>query len=248
MTMYRQILNIFLQLKLSDTGQVGSFDMKETIENTEQIKNSDYHSSFINYVAGNCYYNGKLSNNEKLEPKEKICSDNIDNLAMSTATISKPLYLFHGFEPGINYNDGSWNINQEIIFGFHLSKTPAIWVAERFTNHFSWYIEKVWQKKIQSMPKCYDIGYFNACKTLFLQKYLFCIYDEPNKWHHISTDIRCPAEFLSNVDEHRKHRFLINEEFEYLTHKNEKFVLVDIVYKFGFWTPFLKKIYIMKRI
>ena len=163
--------------------------------------------------------------------------------------IIRPLYLFHGFEAGIKYNDDKWKINDVVTLNFHISKTPAFWIAQRFADHFSWYINaKLFNKSIVYMPKCYDIGFLNSFITIFMQKYLFCIYQEEDKWHHVSTDIRCPNDVYQLANSNVKTFLKMNEENEYLSHKDEKFKLIDVVYKFQFGLPFVNKFYIMKRI
>ncbi|XWV24985.1 putative ORFan [Tupanvirus deep ocean] len=248
--MYRTILENFLSFSIDCIYKNSVFDMTESVEKTDNAlkEHPEYNSSFLGYTSGNCYYNGKLSVGDKLNTEEKTHTENINKLVMQTKPIDKPLYLFHGFEAGVKYDDTKWMIGDDITFNLHLSKTPAFWVASRFSNHFGWYLEKIKRNVMTTIPKCYDIGYFNAIKTLFYQKYLFCVYNESGKWHHISTDNRCPKDLMIKANEKTKRKLLLNEEFEYLSHTGEKFKLVDIVYKFNLFLPFVSKYYVMVRI
>lgn len=250
--MYRNILNTYLEYNIFNfgTNSVSTFNMSESTEKTNKTieKYPIFCQTLRNYIVGNCYYNGKISHNLALTEEEKQETNNLDKLIMETEPITKPLYLFHGFEAGLKYNDNKWKIGEEMNFSFHLSKTPAFWIARGFSDHFSWYFGKKQFGNITNIPLCYDIGYISATKTLFMQKILFCIYEEPNKWKHVSTNIRCPKDMLKNLDNKSKLQFLLREEFEYLSHKNEKFVLVDVVYKYQFSLPFVYKFYIVKRI
>ncbi|XWV26233.1 putative orfan [Tupanvirus soda lake] len=248
--MYRALLEKFLLYDIKNINNVSVFDMSESVNVTDETLNKypQYYSSFLGYTSGNCYYNGKLSVGDDLNAEEKNHTENINNLVLKTKPINKPLYLFHGFEPGIKYNDNEWTLGNIITFNFHLSKTPAFWVASRFSNHFGWYLDKIKRNVITTIPKCYDIGYFNAIKTLFYEKYLFCVYNDSGKWHHISTDNRCPKDLLAGASEKTKQQLLLNEEFEYLSHTGEKFKLVDIVHKFNFGIPFVRKFYVMERV
>lgn len=243
--MYRYILKKSISNNLQNFHDGKMFDMVESIEKTSRVldKYPQYYKTLIGYISGNCYYNGKISNDIALSEEEDSTTKDLDRLVMMTEPISKPLYLFHGFEMGMNYNDKQWKIGESIVFNFHLSKTVAFWVAMRFSNHFYHYWDFKKRKLFDSIPACYNIGYWSAIRTIFIQKYLFCIYEEENKWKHISTDIRCPIDILKISPS-----LIINEEFEYLSHKNEKFLLVDIVNKFSITLPFIKKFYIIKRI
>lgn len=211
------------------------------IKNTQCIDYPALHKSFNQYVAGNCWYNGKLSYRMCLTNQEKQDSDNIDSLVQMTKPINGPLYLFHGFEPGSLYKDDEWQIGDKIIFPFHLSKTLAHWIAAKFTNHWQWYLNQRNSSNPSTLPSCYCIGIWNAFKTLFIRKYLFCVYEGQSK--HISTDARCPRELVSKIP-----RLIMNEEFEFLSHKNESFELIDVVYKFRPILPFISKYYIIVRI
>lgn len=113
------------------------FDLQNVRDNTESISNPEYQTSLIKYISGNCFYNGLLSRNQKLTDIDQKNSDNIDKLTKATPFIKHSLSLFHGFEPGILYNDNTWRKNQVITFPFHLSKTPAYFVAHRFSNHWT---------------------------------------------------------------------------------------------------------------
>lgn len=268
---YRSKLDKLLGITILNFKQYPEFDMTESIAKTKASlqKNPDYRKAMIGYMSGNCYYNSKLSHGEPLTDAEKNNTNLLDKLVLQTEPISKPLYLFHGFEPGIKYNDNQWQIGTNTTFNFHLSKTPAHWVASRFSNHFSWYLNTKqnishqhclideyfpWylgeqqNDTFHQIPPCYNIGFYNAIKTIFLQKYLFCVYPEENKWSHLSTDVRCPPEFYDKASIQEKQVLLLNEEFEFLSHKNEEFKLMDVVYKFDFKLPFVRKFYVMERI
>lgn len=65
----------------------------------------EYAKSFLNYTTGNCYYNGKISNGALLGEFENQETGNLDNLVFKTKLVGTSLYLFHGFEAGIKYND-----------------------------------------------------------------------------------------------------------------------------------------------
>jgi len=244
--MFRKLLDKYLSFNIFNFTDSQSFDMEESIEKTNKTleKYPHYNRTLINYISGNCYYNGKISHNYEVNENDLKESSDLDDLILKTQPMSKSLHLFHGFEPGIRYDDNNWKMGHKIVIPFHLSKTPAFWVAERFTNHWNWLLEKKKLGLFKSIPACYNMGLLNAFKTLFFRKYLFCIYDQSEgSWHHVSTDIRCPQDLL------KYNKMLINnEEFEYLSHKNEKFVLVDIIYKYNFWFPFINKFYVLRRI
>jgi len=243
------MLDKFLSFNFDNYADNKEFDMDESIKKTLDTtkKFPDLYGSLVSYISGNCYYNGKLSHQHELSDKEVGETKNLNDLISKTEPISKPLHLFHGFEVGIKYDDHKWKIGNKIIFNFHLSKTPAYWVASRFGDHFSWYIHKIKSGLFTSIPACYNIGYIAAIKTIFFQKYLFCIYKEINKWKHVSTDIRCPNDLLVIANTNARKILLMNEEFEYLSHTKEIFILADIVYKFSLVPPFVRKFYIMER-
>ena len=247
--MFRKLLDLFLSYNVSNFNDE-IFDMTESIENTDQVLNNNnhYHKALTSYIAGDCYYNGKLSHNLQLTDEEQIAADNLDALVLQTKPLSKPINLFHGFEAGLRYGDDKWRIGDQISFPFHLSKTPAYWVAQRFTNHFSWYMESLQRDLVDYRPACYNIGYYEAAKTLFFRKYLFCIYEEADKWQHVSSDMRCPRDMLNRADASTKVSLMLNEEFEYLSHRGEKFILVDVIYKIKFTLPFVRKFYVVRRI
>lgn len=266
---YRHMLDRLLKINITNFDKCPEFDLTESITatNISLEKNPKCYRPLIEYIAGNCQYNAKISHNEPISDTEQIKTNLLDELILATKPVAKPLYLFHGFEPGIKYDDHKWQIGSNIKFNFHLSKTPAIWVASRFTNHFNcymntnsfqhlfifnypyieypqWYIHE----KTNTDHFSYKLNFYDAFASIFIQKYLFCVYSEANRWHHVSTDIRCPAELLNIASYKKQQSLLANEEFEYLSHKNEEFKLVDIVYKFSFSLPLVRKFYVMERI
>lgn len=229
--MYQKLLSEQLSYNLLNYQECDMFDISESTNDTNTIL--DIFGSphcLTNYIAGNCYFNGKLSHHMTLTTKDQTEINNLDNLIHRTKPIYKKLTLFHGFEIGINYDDKNWKLNKVINFNFFLSKTPAFWVAKRFTNHFFCWLNLKTKIGSDDLPKCYYINWFDALKTLFVRKYLFCIYD--GSFKHVSSDMKYPKNL---------------EEFVYLSHRNEKFILVDIVYKYNFWFPFINKFYILVR-
>lgn len=217
----------------------------KSVENTSSTLDNNPHlyRSMVTYNSGCCYYNGKISHGQQLSDDDKTETENIDKLSSLIAPLRQPLYLFHGFEPGLKYNDDEWVIGERVKIPFHLSKTPVYYVAKGFSMHFYWYVNNLLKKKIY--PDCYYISFWSALRTVFMRKYLFCYYDVNSNVSHISTDIRCPVDLFGFDDIHAMFQ---NEEFEYLTKKNEEFVLEDIVYKYSFMPPFINKFYIMRSI
>lgn len=241
--MYRILLNQKLSLTIKNV-DLKDFDMREVICKTDRVLSAfpKYNSVLLGYQTGFCYYNGKISHRIELTKTEQRLTDELDELIRKIEPMNRPLYLFHGFEAGLYYGDSKWKLGDEIEFNFHLSKTPAIWVASRFTNHFGWYLGQNNKINKDTLPECYKLTFFAAFLTLFYQKYLFCIYDEVYG-SHAASEIRAPAKLLKTMP-----RLIEREEFEYLSHRNEKFLLCDVVYKFSFRPPFIRKFYIMKRI
>jgi hypothetical protein len=234
--MYQAKLQEYLKLNLSTIKDYPEFNPCQNSADVESIcQNTDMYHSMISYIAGNCYFNGKLSHNAKLIDNELKMTNDLDCIVSKLKPIPYPLYLFHGFEPGINYGDHNWTIGKVIKFPFHLSKTPAIWIADRFTNHYSWK-----KKNDPTIPECYNISLISRLKTLFHRKYLFCIYPE-NQFSHITTDIRCPPDLIKINPS-----LIMNEEFEYLSNSGETFKLIDIYSRRTglIWKTF----YIMERI
>jgi hypothetical protein len=204
MTDYKNLLNEALSYNIKNYKENDCFDMNESINNTNEAskENISLYNSLVHYISGYCNYNMKLSNGVKLDIAEQQDTDNIDILVNKTKPINKPLYLFHGFEFGTNYQDHKWVIGQNLEFNFHLSKTPAYWIAKNFTNHFNCHIN--------SRIYYFNVSFYESFKSIFIRKYLFCIYEELGKWKHVSTDIRCPKSLLE-----KNPKLILNEEFEY---------------------------------
>jgi hypothetical protein len=253
-TKYLYILNQFIALTLIDfvTERFESHTFRawdETKKQTNSVTDQrpELYSPIFQYMCGNCYFNSKLSHGLSLSENDKKFSDGIDEAVSLTAGVDGPLYLFHGFEPGLNYGEDSWLVGSKIQLGFHLSKTAAFWVAERFSSHWNWYFEKLAPNPItgkpdmDTMPHTYNIGYWKAFKSIFVQKYLFCVYPEGKKSHHLSLDTRVP-DFILDI----KPEMIVKEEFEFLGSKNEQFKLVGIKNKYSLTTPFIKRFYVLE--
>ena len=233
------------------------FDMNPQYEKTDNAaktlpNGSSCVSSMFQYMAGNCFYNGKLSCRVPLFKEEEENTKNIDALSNVVKLITpkkETFHLFHGFEPGLKYGEANWDKGDIITFNFHLSKTPAIWVAQNFSDHWSWYMEKIHPDifghiLMEGIVGCYNIGYWNAFKTKFIQKFLFCIYPSNTNYGFLSSDHRSPEVLMKKHPE--MENLILKEEFEYLSGKDESFRLIDIVDKYSWYPPFIRRFYIME--
>lgn len=160
---------IFDRSHLTDLILNPNLNMTEIVQNTDDIINNDskLYSAMLQYMAGNCWLNGKLSRGKKLEGKDKEIYDGVNKLAHSVKPLSYSISLFHGFEYNTDYNEHAWYIGKNISIPGFLSKTPSFQVANKFASSRGY------------------LDYYN-------RKFLVVQY--PKGSRHIGADIRHPTD------------------------------------------------------
>lgn len=121
-----------------------NLDMTEVWDNTEEIIGKDNHlyMCLLQYVAGNCWLNSKLSNGMELEGKDKEIYEGVNKVAHSVKPLTYPVTLFHGFEPYTNYKEDTWIIDSVVSVPGFLSKTPSFDVANKFAKAYNFFHRK----------------------------------------------------------------------------------------------------------
>ena len=104
--------------------------IKEMELKTDLILNdkNDLGNSIVQYTAGNCWFNVKLSHGFEIDNYERNIIDNINLASKLVEPLSEPITLFHGFENFVDYG----NLNDLINVKGILSKTLSINVAKKF--------------------------------------------------------------------------------------------------------------------
>lgn len=206
--------------KLHQSMNMNEWDMKEAYAASKNISNS-YQSSIISYMAGNCWINAKISNNNPIDLQYDILKHNdrpenmpitkydvemVENLKMGvkqSTPLSYPINLFHGFEPFTRYHTENFSPGTIIHFRHALSKTPKYAVAQRFAIGVNPYISR----------------------------YLYVCY--PPRSQHICLDV-----FDRRKDE-------ASREYEHLS-INETLKVSSILCKIQWRLPYISLFYVMK--
>lgn len=145
----------------------------------EDHPNNEIYQSCIKYNSGNCWWNGKLSNDDPLCDDDKKDVANLKTALDIVKPVPFPIDLFHGFEYHLKYDESKW----------------AALDAIGSTHNFPFFLSKTLSWKVAT--------FFSAMTSRYYQKYLLCRYTKPGSRHicmNIRTNFNDEYEYLSGYE------------------------------------------------